>query len=109
MTDTADFQILSPASGSAARVQQVFHVNASGIVTLDKRQLRVSKLTHEGDMRKNADPATAASSGRDDCLAASRRRSFTFQAGPIADPHSRSERETPGLTASPALEHCDWS
>ncbi len=36
MTDTADFQILSQGGGSVATVQQVFHVDASGTVALDK-------------------------------------------------------------------------
>ena len=36
MTDTATFQILSQAGGSVASVQEVFHIDASGTVTLDK-------------------------------------------------------------------------
>ncbi len=36
MTDTADFQILSKVGGSVASVQEVFHVDSSGTVALDK-------------------------------------------------------------------------
>ena len=36
MTDTANFQILSQGSGSVANVQEVFHMDATGAVTLEK-------------------------------------------------------------------------
>jgi hypothetical protein len=36
MTDTADFQILSQTGGRVANVQELFHVDASGTVALDK-------------------------------------------------------------------------
>jgi hypothetical protein len=36
MTDTADFQILSKTGGFVASVQEVFHVDGTGTVVLDK-------------------------------------------------------------------------